>query len=107
MRENKDWEKRFDKLVVGEGTKSGSIPPVTMGELLIQSDKPNTKPLKDFIQQEISRAREEAYKEGARDMEDYDWLMNNYSRLSVKQAIRSFELGRKLGKTEEGDYENI
>ena len=58
-----DWRKRFKNLVMAEGTKDGRIPPITMGELLIQSQKPNIKPLEDFIEQEIEKARKDIYSE--------------------------------------------
>ena len=63
-----DWKGRFNKLVVGEGTKSGSIPPVTMGELFMNVQNIEAKKiLLDFVEQELSKAREEGYQKGWED----------------------------------------
>lgn len=57
---NKDWRERFEKLVVGRGTSDGRIPPITMGEVLLNTPNPEgRKILEDFISSEIEKVREE------------------------------------------------
>ena len=58
-KEREQLKERLLKMVVNE-PRPESMPPITMAEVMVNSmSKPNLEPLLDFVEQELSKAREE------------------------------------------------